>query len=207
MRLILLGAPGCGKGTLAGNIVKENSYCHISTGEILRQNIALGTPVGLMAKSYIDKGHFVPDEIIIKLLKEKLATINDDNFILDGFPRNLAQAKELDTITKIDKVVYINVDYQTILKRITGRRVCGDCGKVFNTEFYDKIECDNCGGILIQRNDDKEEIVKERFEIYERQTKPLIDYYKEQNKFCTIVAGKTPLETYKNFQNLFLEEI
>lgn len=205
MRLILLGAPGSGKGTLAENITKEKSYSHISTGVILRQNIAQKTPVGLLAKKYIDDGQFVPDSVIFEILNEQLSKL-DDNFILDGFPRNLNQAKQLDLITRIDKVVYLDVDYNTILKRIIGRRVCTDCGKVFNTSFYDKIECDNCGGILIQREDDKEEIVKERFIVYENQTKPLIDYYKLQNKLFSLKVGKNPTETYENFKTMFLGE-
>lgn len=205
MRFVFLGAPGCGKGTLAGYVVKENSYIHISTGEILRQNIAQNTPVGNMAKSFIDKGLFVPDEIVFELLKQKLSQVDTQNLIFDGFPRNLAQAQELEKIISVDKVVYIDTDYDTILKRVSGRRVCTDCGKIFNIHSYGKIECDNCGGILMQRTDDSEDIVKKRFVVFEQQTKPLIDFYKQQNKFFVLKSCESPFETYQSFQNLFLE--
>lgn len=206
MRLILLGAPGCGKGTLAGDIVKCYNYVHISTGQILRQNIAEETTVGKIAKNYIDKGHFVPDEIVIEILKNKLDEIGNDNFILDGFPRNLFQAQELSKIAKIDKVILIDVDYSVIINRITGRRICSDCGRIFNTNSYKEIECDICKGILLQRADDTEEVIRERIKVYEEQTKPLIDYYKNQGLLCCLKAGSTPQETFQKFVKDILEK-
>ena len=205
MRLILLGAPGCGKGTLSSDIVKKLNYVHISTGEILRREVALKTPVGLKAKQYIDKGHFVPDEVVIEILKNKLKEIGNDNFVLDGFPRNISQAVALEKICKIDKAIFLDVDYQVIINRITGRRICSDCGKIFNTSFYQGVECDICGGILVQRPDDTKEIIQERLNVYEKQTKPLIDFYKEKGRLFTLKAGNTSTETFQKFKDDVLE--
>lgn len=205
MKLILLGAPGCGKGTLAGEIVKNYNLTHISTGQLLRKNINDKTSVGLLAKQYIDKGHFVPDDVVVQILCEKLEEIGKDNFILDGFPRNISQAEKLASLTKIDKVVLLEVDYQVIINRITGRRICSDCGKIFNTSFYNSVECDICKGILLQRADDTEEVIKERLNVYESQTKPLIDFYKKQGNLCCLKAGKNIQETFEKFVKEVLE--
>lgn len=205
MKLILLGAPGCGKGTLASNITKNYNFTHISTGQILREESAKNTPVGIKVKNLIDAGKFVPDDVVLNILKEKLEKIGYDNFILDGFPRNMYQAEQLEKIINIDKAVLIDVDYQTIIDRIVGRRTCIDCGRIFNTSFYNSVECDNCGGILIQRPDDCEEVIKARIEFYKEQTMPVIDYYKDQNKFYNLKVGSTPEETYQKFVNEVME--
>ena len=205
MKLIILGAPGCGKGTLSEQIVKNCNYKHISTGEILREEIANNSEIGKQAKNYMEKGQFVPDEIVIDVLRKRLEQLSCDNYILDGFPRNIIQAEMLDKIVKIDKVVLLDVDYQVIIDRITGRRICSDCKKIFNTSFYKDIECDVCKGILVQRTDDTREVISERLKVYESQTKPLIDFYAQKGVLVVVEAGKTAVETFEKFRNVVLE--
>ena len=205
MKLILLGAPGCGKGTLANDIVKNYNFTHISTGQLLRQHVADKTPIGILAKQAIENGQFVSDEIVLQILKEKLEEINYDNFILDGFPRNISQAEELQKLTKIDKVVLLDVDYQVIIERISGRRTCSDCGRIFNTSFYKSVECDVCKGILVQRSDDTQDVIQERLKVYDKQTKPLIEFYKKHDNLYCLKAGKTAQETFEKFVKEVLE--
>jgi adenylate kinase len=177
MNLILLGAPGAGKGTQAEQIVKELNVPHISTGDIFRKNIKEGTPVGLKAKSYIDQGLLVPDEVVIELVQGRLAEADcKKGYLLDGFPRTIAQAEALDKITKIETVINLDVDFSKLLKRIAGRRVCGKCAANYNVAGHSSPDC-VCGEALIQRPDDKEETVKARLDVYQNQTAPLIGYY------------------------------
>ncbi len=197
MKLILLGAPGAGKGTQAKWISKEYGLPHISTGDILRHNVKEGTELGKEAKKYMDEGKLVPDELIIGMMKERLA--QDDckkGFILDGFPRTINQAEELEKITDIDAVLNIYVPFEKLIERITGRRSCPNCGAVYHIKYNPPKKegiCDNCGAHLIQRDDDKEETVKKRLETYEEQTAPLIDYYDKKGKLIT-VEGQDELE-------------
>ncbi|MHA1443782.1 MAG: adenylate kinase [Candidatus Hodarchaeales archaeon] len=195
MKLIMLGAPGSGKGTQAKFITKNYDLPQISTGDLLRDAVKRETALGIKAKEFLNTGTLVPDEIVLELLKERL--LNDDcsnGFILDGYPRNLTQANQLANITDIDLVVNIDVDYGLLVTRITGRRTCKKCGAIFHLEFNPPTQekvCDKCSGELYQRADDNEEIVKKRLETYENQTKPLIEHYTNQNILKTLISDGT----------------
>ena len=195
VKLIMLGAPGSGKGTQAKFITKKYGLPQISTGDLLRDAVKRETALGVKAKEFLNTGTLVPDEIVLELLKERL--LNDDcsnGFILDGYPRNLTQAKQLANITDIDLVVNIDVDIGLLVTRITGRRTCKKCGAIFHLEFnppsQEKV-CDKCSGELFQRADDTEETVKIRLETYENQTKPLIEHYKNQSILKTLISDGT----------------
>ena len=196
MNLIMLGAPGSGKGTMAKLIAKDFALPHISTGDIFRENIKNQTEIGKQAKAIIDRGELVPDEITIKIVENRLKEDDcKDGFILDGFPRNLTQAKALENFAKIDRVILLDVPNEEIERRMSGRRTCKDCGEIYNTETYDKTTCAKCGGELYQREDDKLETVRNRLEVYERQTAPLINFY--QYKIFRAEGKDTPQETYE----------
>lgn len=186
MRLVLLGAPGAGKGTQAKKLIDKYAIPQISTGDILRQAVAEGTPLGKEAKSYMDKGELVPDKVVLGLVEERLK--QDDckkGYILDGFPRNTAQAEALDVILgdigmPLTAAISVDVPKEDLMKRLTGRRTCRNCGQMYNVHFSPPKEegaCDKCGGELYQREDDKEETIRRRLDVYEAQTAPLIDYY------------------------------
>ena len=212
MNIILLGPPGAGKGTLSSKIIKEKNAVQIATGDIFRYNISNKTELGMKAKSYMDRGDLVPDELTIDLVWDAFDKIDHESdtlVLFDGFPRNMKQAKALDDgmeerNTEISKVVYFNVDSQILIDRITGRRVCPDCGETYHIENHKPEKegiCDRCGAELIQRNDDNYETVKNRINIYNEQTSPLIDYYKEAGKLITIDGAKTPEEVFNEFNN------
>lgn len=185
MKLIIFGAPGSGKGSQAPNLNKEYGLFHLATGDILRKNIKEETPLGIEAKKYLDKGMLAPDEVVIGLVEEKLKCKEcEQGVFFDGFPRTLEQAKKLDEITTIDKVIYLEVDFSILLARITGRRSC-ECGKTIHIKRMKTEECE-CGKILYQREDDTEEMVKPRIETFLAQTAPLIEYYEKQGKLITI---------------------
>jgi adenylate kinase len=186
MRLVLLGAPGAGKGTQAKNLIEKYGIPQVSTGDILRQSVADGTPLGKEAKSYMDKGELVPDSVVLGLVEERLQA--DDarkGYILDGFPRNTAQAEALDGMLEklsmpITAAVSVDVPFEDLMKRLTGRRTCKSCGQMYNVYFSPPAKegvCDKCGGELYQRDDDQEETIKKRLDVYQSQTAPLIDYY------------------------------
>jgi adenylate kinase len=188
MRIVLLGAPGAGKGTQAKKLIDKYGIPQISTGDILRQNVAEGTPLGKEAKSYMDKGELVPDSVVLGLVEDRLK--KDDckkGYILDGFPRNTAQAEALDKILaslsmSLTGALSVDVPKEDLMKRLTGRRTCKGCGQMYNIYFSaPKKEgvCDKCGGALFHRDDDKEETIKRRLDVYDAQTAPLIDYYKK----------------------------
>ena len=181
MKIIFLGAPGSGKGTHATRVKTELGVPHISTGDIFRENIKGGTPLGVLAKSYIDKGALVPDDVVISIVEDRLAREDCKNgFILDGFPRTIYQAEALKKIADIDVVINLVVDDEAIVKRVAGRRMCR-CGETYNVAFLNgKTTCAKCGGELYQREDDKEETVKSRLEVYHKETAPLIDYYRKE---------------------------
>lgn len=182
MKLIFLGAPGAGKGTQAEVISKRLNIPTISTGNIIREAVKNGTEMGLKAKSYIEAGKLVTDEVVIGIIRERLAQPDcADGFILDGFPRTIPQAEALDAMgVEIDKVVEISVDDDTIISRMSGRRVCQDCGASYHITNKKPAEdgvCDSCGGKLVQRKDDAAEIVLDRLKVYHEQTEPLKEYY------------------------------
>jgi adenylate kinase len=186
MRLIILGAPGSGKGTIAAELTKKYGIVHISTGDIFRANIKEKTPLGIKAKEYIDRGDLVPDSVTIDMLEDRLSQPDcDAGFLLDGFPRTIVQAEELDRLlaqknVAVDAVISIVISDEEIKSRITGRRVCISCGASYNIPFKPtKVEgiCDECGGEVIQRQDDKPETVLSRLQTYHEKTQPLIDFY------------------------------
>lgn len=192
MNLIFLGAPGAGKGTHAEILTKELKIPAISTGNIIREALKSGTEMGLRAKAYAEAGKLVPDEVVIGIIRERLAKDDCKNgFLLDGFPRTIPQAEALDKMVRIDKVVDIEVPEELILKRLSGRRVCSVCGASYNIDnMQPKVEgiCDVCGGTLIQRKDDNPETVMERLKVYHEQTEPLKGYYEKSGKL-RIVEG------------------
>ncbi len=184
MKIVLLGPPGCGKGTQAKKISGKYNLAHVSTGDLLRKAVAEKTELGLKAKEYMDKGKLGPDELVLEIVKPGLS----DDVILDGFPRNLNQAVMLKNFFSPDVVLNINVDFNVLVKRLTGRRSCR-CGAVYHTEYNPPKKegiCDKCNSRLYQRDDDKEEVVVKRIETYKKETKPLIDYYKKQRILKTI---------------------
>ena len=187
MNLILLGAPGAGKGTQAVQIAQKYCIPHISTGDIFRKNIKENTPLGQKAKSYIDKGQLVPDEVVVEIVEDRLRADDCANgYLLDGFPRTIAQALALDKITEVDTVINIDVELKKLMQRLTGRRVCADCGESYHVSSFSGDKCSKCGGSVIQRDDDKEETVKSRLEVYVKQTAPLIEYYGKQGKIVSV---------------------
>ncbi len=201
--IILLGAPGAGKGTLAEGVRTATEYIHISTGDMLRTAVKAGTPTGLEAKSYMEAGELVPDEVILRIVGERLAQGNpDDKYMFDGFPRTLEQARALDaTLEKlsaaVNQVFLLEVPTPVIVSRLSGRRICKGCGAVYHvTNIPPKVAdvCDQCGGALYQRPDDSEETVLNRLEVYERQTASLIDFYDRKGVLVRVNAGTTPQE-------------
>ena len=202
MNLILLGAPGAGKGTQAEKICEKYNIPAVSTGNIIREALKNGTDMGLKAKSYIDAGKLVPDDVVIGIIKERLAESDCANgFILDGFPRTIPQAEALDTMgIVIDKVVDIEVPDEKIVARMSGRRVCLDCGATYHLEYKkpkaDGI-CDNCGNEVVQRKDDAPETVSARLEIYHEETEPLKNYYKKSGKLREVIGQEEITDTTK----------
>ena len=189
MKIIMLGAPGAGKGTQAKMIADKYQIPHISTGDIFRANIKNGTELGKEAKSYMDKGLLVPDELTVKILLDRVANKDCENgYVLDGFPRTIPQATVLEealakTGDKIDYAVNVDVPDENIIKRMSGRRACLKCGATYHIEHIPPKKdgvCDVCGEALVLRDDDKEETVKNRLEVYHKQTQPLIDFYSER---------------------------
>ncbi len=203
MNLILLGAPFSGKGTLARKLESEFGLKQISTGDLFRENIKNETNIGLLAKSYIDKGQLVPDDVTISMLKERVARKDcEKGVILDGFPRTTEQAKALENITEIDAVIQLDVSFDEIRRRCLGRRVCSKCGEIYNTSTYKKSTCEKCNSPLFQRDDDNLETLNARLEVYEKMTAPLINFYAD--RLFVVEGDLSPEETYKPVKN-FLE--
>ena len=211
MNIILLGPPGAGKGTLSKKILENLNAVQISTGDIFRYNIKNETPLGVKAKGYMDKGELVPDEVTIDLLWDYFDKLEEDDLLVlfDGFPRTLNQAKSLDDgmedrNQKIDGVIYLDVDYDTLIKRTTGRRVCPECGATYHIENHPpKVEgiCDKCGTPLIHRKDDELETVKNRIDVYNEQTAVLIDYYTKKGILKSIDGTQTVDKIFEEFND------
>ncbi|NVM31374.1 MAG: adenylate kinase [Candidatus Helarchaeota archaeon] len=205
MKLILLGAPGAGKGTQSKYIAEKLGIPQISTGDILRKAVREGTEVGQMAKSYMDEGKLVPDDVIIEIMKARLDEPDcARGYILDGFPRTINQAEKLEGIAQIDVVINLQVSTETILKRLTGRRSCAKCGAVYNLSFKpppQEGKCE-CGGEIYQRDDDKEETVLKRIETYKNQTEPLIKYYSQKNLVKNAAEKNTPSEVFQEIEKI-----
>ena len=201
--IILLGAPGAGKGTQAAMIAEEFKVPHISTGDILRRNMKEGTPLGLKAKAFVESGGLVPDEVVIGLVEDRLSQDDSKNgYILDGFPRTIAQAEALDKVARIDLAINIDVPFETIIDRLGGRRVCV-CGETYHVSMLNgETTCKRCGKELFIRDDDKPETVKNRLRVYSDQTQPLIDYYRSQNKVVDIKANGTKEEIFADIKKV-----
>lgn len=205
MRLILLGPPGAGKGTQASAIVEKYNIPHISTGDIFRANIKEKTELGKQVEEYLNKGLLAPDELVVSIVKDRISKEDCKNgFLLDGFPRTVAQAEALDEELKnmsltIDKVINIQADKDLLIERIIGRRICRDCGATYHIKFSPTKKegiCDKCGGELYQREDDKLETVEKRIEVYTEQTKPLIDYYAKKGLLLNVDGTKDKKEVF-----------
>ena len=197
MRIVMLGAPGSGKGTQAQRIQKDHGLPQVSTGDLLRRAVADKTALGLKAKKAMDAGELVSDEIVLGMIEERIAQGDAKNgFILDGFPRNTSQANSLDALLgelqlELDRVVLMDVDFDILMKRLTGRRTCSKTGQVLNIYFSTPAELEACrkaGGELVQRDDDNEATIRNRLQVYERQTAPLIDYYTKKGLLETVTA-------------------
>jgi len=217
MRIVLVGPPGAGKGTQAAFLAKNLSIPHISTGDLFRANISQQTDLGKLAKSYMDAGNLVPDEVTIGMAKDRMEQPDAENgFLLDGFPRNVSQAEALDEMLhtegmKLDAVLDLEVPEEEVVKRIAGRRICrNDSAHVFHVSYKAPKNagvCDVCGGELYQRDDDSEETVRTRLEVYHTQTEPIIDYYKAQGLVVTILAlGKVEEVTARSMEALARED-
>ena len=212
MRLLIMGRPGAGKGTQAANIKEYYGIPHISTGDMFRAAIKEGTELGKLAKSYMDKGALVPDEVTIGIVKERL--LKDDckkGFLLDGFPRNVLQAEALDSFMKeqgisLDAVLDVNVDASILIRRIVGRRICKTCGATYHIDFNKPKKegiCDNCGTPLIQRADDTIETAGSRLEVYDKQTAPLLAYYEKQNLLKTVNGDQELNKVFEDIKAVF----
>lgn len=206
MRIVLLGAPGSGKGTQAKKLMTDRSIPQVSTGDMLREAVATGTRFGLRAKSIIDAGNLVPDEVVLGIISERLSQPDaQDGFILDGFPRTTQQALDLEELldqmgTPLDTAILMDVDFDILMKRLTGRRTCSLTGKLLNIYFSSQEELDECanaGGELIQREDDNEETIGNRLDVYRRNTEPVIDFYRERDKLTTVDAEGPIDEVYE----------
>jgi adenylate kinase len=205
MRLILLGPPGAGKGTQAERIAEKYDIPHISTGDIFRANIKNKTELGIKAKQYIDNGELVPDSLVVSIVEDRIMQDDTKNgFLLDGFPRTEAQALALDEVLKkndisLDAVICINVDSEILVSRITGRRICKECGATFHVTFNPPKKtdiCDLCNGELYQRSDDNEETVQNRIDVYNKQTAPLIEYYTKKDLIKSIDGEQEITEVF-----------
>ncbi|HHL40953.1 MAG TPA: adenylate kinase [Deltaproteobacteria bacterium] len=195
MNLIFLGAPGAGKGTQAQRIAEKYAIPQVSTGDILRRNVREGTELGRRAREYMDRGALVPDELVVAMVAERLGEPDcAQGFILDGFPRNISQAEALERTLgslgrELDRVIGIEVDSEELVKRLSGRRVCRSCGASYHVVYNpSKAEglCDRCGGETYQRDDDKEETIKARLAVYERETLPLVEYYRGKGLYRAV---------------------
>ncbi|RLE96290.1 MAG: adenylate kinase [Thermoprotei archaeon] len=193
MRLVFMGPPGVGKGTYATAISKRYGIPHISTGDMLREEIKRGSELGARVREYVERGELVPDDIIIELVRNRLSREDcKRGFILDGFPRTLRQAEELDRMTKLDLVLNFVAPDEVIIDRLSGRRICRKCGAIYHVKYMPPRvpgRCDRCGGELYQREDDRPEVIRRRLELYRRQFKPIIEYYRRKGILVDVDAS------------------
>ncbi|ERH04100.1 MAG: adenylate kinase [Halorubrum sp. J07HR59] len=195
-RILLLGAPGAGKGTQSGKLADEYGLEHVTTGDALRANKDMETDHGT-PREYMEAGDLVPDPVVNEIVKAALEEA--DGYVLDGYPRNLSQAEYLDDITSLDTIAHLDVDEDVLLRRLTGRRVCEECGENYHTEFQPPAEsgvCDRCGGALLQRDDDTEEVATDRLGVFRENTQPVIDYYREEGVLTDIDGEAPPDEVF-----------
>jgi len=209
MRIVLLGAPGSGKGTQAKQLMADMNIPHVSTGDMLREAVAAGTRFGVQAKTVMESGNLVPDDVVLGIISERLTRPDAaEGYILDGFPRTKQQALDLDELldelgTPLDAAVLLDVDFDMLMKRLTGRRTCSLTGKLLNVHFSPQEELDACikaGGELIQREDDNEETIRNRLDVYRESTEPLIDFYRDRGKLRVVDADGPVDEIYVRFR-------
>ena len=215
MLIMLLGPPGAGKGTQAEYLVQKFNLAYISTGEILRSAVKNGTPLGLQARQFMEQGQLVPDEVVVGIVQERLAEADcERGALLDGFPRTVVQARSLDLVLskmncRLDGVIHIEVEEEELIARLTGRRICRDCGATYHIKFNSpKVRnvCDQCGGELSQREDDSLATVTERLVVYKKQTEPLIEYYQQQGLLHTI-NGKQEIDIISEQISAVLDQL
>lgn len=190
MKLVVFGPPSAGKGTQAQKLSKRYGIPQVATGDLLREQVAKKTPIGVKVKSYLDSGRLGPDDLIVQMIAERVSKPDCANgYLLDGFPRTMGQAKELEKMTDIDLVLNIVVDFEVLVERAVGRRICPKCAAVYHVKFNPPKKegiCDKCGSALIQRDDDKEATVRNRLKVYQEQTAPLVEYYRKKGKLVDI---------------------
>jgi adenylate kinase len=212
MRLVFLGSPGAGKGTQAAVLRARHGVAHISTGDILRDNVKEGTPLGKTAREYMDSGRLVPDEVIIGMMEERLVQPDcRKGFILDGFPRTVPQAAALDVLLErlgmdLDGVVLFDAPVDVVVERLTGRRVCGKCGAIFHAVFKKPLVpgvCDLCGGDLMQREDDSKDVVLKRLDVYLEQTAPLTGYYEKRKNLVRVDAARDGAMVIEEIEKIY----
>lgn len=208
MKIIFIGAPGSGKGTQSREFIDKYGYVQLSTGDLLRAAISQGSDLGLLAKSFMDQGKLVPDDVMIGLVKTYLSKQSDKSVILDGFPRTVAQAESLDMMLKsnndiIDRVIYFKINPQILVERLTGRRTCTSCSEIYHIKTKPSKAsevCDKCGGKVIQRPDDKEDVIVERLAQFEKNTGPTIEYYRSKNVLFEIDGAQEPSIVFEQIQ-------
>lgn len=200
--VVLLGGPGAGKGTQSEKLLEDRDMQHLATGDILRDEVDKGTELGLQAKKYMDKGELVPDELVVNMVEKRLT--ERKGYLFDGFPRTIDQAKALDEVIDLDLVAYIKIDESEAVRRLSSRRVCSECGRIYNTIFKPPETegvCDECGGDLYQRDDDKPKVIRDRFETFLDETAPLIDFYRERGLLEEIDGEQKPEEVQEEIKS------
>ncbi len=212
MILVFLGPPGAGKGTQAKKLAEDKGFVHISTGDILRDAVRKGTPLGKKAKEYMERGELVPDDLMVALIEEVFP--EGKGVVIDGFPRTVPQAEALDRMLskrgiRVDRAVLFDISDEEVITRLTGRRSCPNCGAVYHMKFNppkrDEV-CDVCGTKLLQREDDREEVVRRRLKVYREQTAPLVDYYRSKGILITLDASRPIEEVYQDLKRLVDEK-
>jgi len=205
-RIALLGPPGAGKGTQAKLLAEKTGLIHLSTGDILREEVARSTALGQAAKGWMDKGDLVPDDLIVDMIRKRITRA--DGFILDGFPRTVVQAEALAEITSLDGAINVALSREEVIRRLSSRRVCQDCGKIYNLLFNPPemdTRCDACGSLLFLRNDDQPDVIKNRYDVYAQETAPLIEYYSKQGLLYEVDGERPSSEVLSHILDLIAE--